>query len=342
MDHRNIKNLKLRTKLKNAKKSKRRYQNFLSTKHKKRITPETADYTFEAPVNFSIINNDEDTIKVFNDAIKCIMSSEDQKDRKKKLYFDLSKIKKLTIEAIMYLLAIINNLSEQHNRKCIFTGNLPENPFAQQKIIQSGFLKYVRMNNINIITRTFEKIQIRTGNNVDTKTAKEIIKFVMTHISDTPLKWFRFLTTIFIELMTNTFDHAYEDDVLEKYWYIYVEKEKDKICFSFLDTGVGIPQTVSRDWTEKIDFLKLKKDYEYIDSALNGEFRTKTRERNRGKGLPSIFGIKKEGKIDNLIIISGDGYVKYSGNKKSTKTMKNSTRGTIVYWEIDLNKPREV
>src|SRR5699024_953534 len=110
-----------------------------------------------------------------------------------------------------------------------------------------------------------------------------------------------FLYDILYEMMINTNEHAYSSDTfLLNNWYVYVALEDEKVKFSFLDTGIGIPKTVNKNFFEKINLLGLKNDAELILSALNGEFKTATKQVYRGKGLPKFTKYNKIGKIQNF------------------------------------------
>jgi hypothetical protein len=67
-------------------------------------------------------------------------------------------------------------------------------------------------------------------------------------------------------------------------------------------------------------------------SALQGEFRTQTKKRYRGKGLPSIYKNAKEGSISNLKIISNYGYI--NCENEELKNFKIKFSGTLYNWDF--------
>ena len=117
--------------------------------------------------------------------------------------------------------------------------------------------------------------------------------------------------------MTNVKQHAYhsENGNMSSRWYVYAENCEKFVQLVFLDTGVGIPSTIRKNWSEKLkDGIKglLGGDVDdprYIEAAFNGEFRTETRQGNRGKGLPEIKEaiIALDSSLNNLKIVSGHG-----------------------------------
>ena len=134
-------------------------------------------------------------------------------------------------------------------------------------------------------------------------------------------------------MITNIKDHAYDDDnIFENSWYIFVENLPNKISYTFMDNGLGIPTTIKKNKIEQF-FKKfdVDKEYKYIKAGVSGlEKRSKTGQIERGNGLPSIYEQYKINKISKLIIISNKAY--YIEN--NPKDLENNLNGTIFYWEI--------
>ena len=142
-----------------------------------------------------------------------------------------------------------------------------------------------------------------------------------------------FLMTMLTEMITNIKDHAYENDnIFENSWYIFVENTQNKICYTFMDNGLGIPTTIKKSKIEKfIEKFDADKEYKYIEAGISGlEKRSKTGQIERGNGLPSIYEQYKCNKIDKLIIISNKAYF----IEKNARDLDNNLNGTIFYWEI--------
>ena len=135
--------------------------------------------------------------------------------------------------------------------------------------------------------------------------------------------------------MTNTTQHAYNTRFNSlNSWYLYAESLQDKVRFVFLDTGLGIPTTVKKNFFEKI--LPLSKDCELIKSALKGDYRTQTKQKNRGKGLPQISECFSLGILENVSIYSGCGCCKLTDKNGDYDLIeyKNKIFGTLFSWEI--------
>lgn len=236
-------------------------------------------------------------------------------------------VEHLTIDAVMYTLAILRNF-----KYCGFKGTFPKNLKARSVLRESGFLNYVQTYNGEAFLPDTNQIQIRTGYEVDSKMAQEIRNFASKDLPKEQRT--SHLYEMLIELMANTKNHAYDKDEIlwDKSWYIYAKKENEKVSFTFLDTGDGIPSTVHKNYFERAKDLIVNSEVSYIVSALVGEVaRSQTKQGNRGNGLPEIYNLNKVGKITKLSIISGKGYY-ISGEAEDN--LSESFDGTIVYWEI--------
>ena len=286
--------------------------------------PNIQQYQSVAPENFSIINNPEETVSYFNNTIDRISNSKFGIS----VYFNIGHIKSLTIDSIMYLLAILKNIKKHPLKFYDFSGNTPSYNGTNEILEESGFFDYVHSKNKSKLEKDSEGIAIRSGKYINQDVAKEICDFVNQKFGTDKI-YTKFIYNMVIELMTNTIQHAYNDNnCMINYWYIYVKYVGSAIQFIFLDTGSGIPQTITKKFFENVF---LRKENEYIVSALNGEYRTKTKLGYRGKGLPKIYQYYRSGIIRKLVIISGKGYCRLD---KATYDISNALNGTLFYWEL--------
>lgn len=262
----------------------------------------------------------------------------------KSLYIDISKIKVLTIDALMYLLAMINNLKRNFQSNYTFSGNMPNDPNIKDLLIKSGFFQYVRYTGKGFLERNADNVQIVSGENVATAVAKKISDFVCTK-AEIDKRECAFLYNMMIELMSNAHNHAYNQQrsVIYPQWYCFADYNTttNVVSFTFMDTGEGIPTTVKKKFTERLDFLKLKGDNTYVVSALKGEFRTETQKSYRGKGLPKIREFCRKSKIQNMRIITNQADVTVHGETFEAKDLSVSLMGTLFYWQMDISSIKE-
>lgn len=335
--YRNEKELIRRTKKRKAIRSKRTQEIKYNTSLKQapNFNTETKHVEFKAPLNFSFIDNPESTINFFNEVIAFITS---KRNFGKRLYIDISKIENLTIDALMYLLAIVNNLNNNFQGRFLFSGNAPANPKIRKLFNESGFYSFVKRIGKEPITKNSDTLQIVSGRNSDDGVAKRMSDFFVEKTGMNKINC-RFLYAMMVELMSNTFKHAYNDDkLLYPRWYCFAEykKEENLIAFTFMDTGEGIPSTVRKNFAERLDILKIKSESNYVISALNGEFRTSTGKTYRGKGLPRIREYCSCGKIKDMRIITNRANISVFEQSYSAIELHSPLRGTLYYWTIEL------
>lgn len=335
----NKKRLKHRNERKEKKKKINRIKQleFRKNKNDENYNAEKKEKKFTAPPQFSLVNNTDATIKYFSDIINYI--NRKNYDRIN-IYLDVENVEVVSIDAIMYMLAVVKNTKVKHNSR----GNVPINIDAKTNFYNSGFYNYVNTNSNIIKPKDYDRIQIKQSDksNDNRVHSREIIDFLIVKTNIMRRKW-TFLYNMLSELMTNTNEHAYESDDLLKYWYVYVEIVDNSIRFTFLDTGVGIPSTVSKNFIERIQILGINTDSDYIISALNGKFKTQTGKKYRGKGLPKITDYNKNNRISKFMLLSGNGYVKYDYENQNytSEHIDNKLIGTLYYWEIDLDTLKE-
>lgn len=331
---------KLQDSRKHLHKLKRERKKRAKLKNKK--PPKKKICSLPAPSNFSLINNPEECIKYFNNALE-IINKFDTYPITDTVQFEISKIESMTIDALMYQLAIMTNLRAKSRNIKILRGTMPQKPEIKKMLLESGFLSYLKTQNIIELDKSTSTTEILTGDNVDGQCISKIIDFINNYFKTT-LKNTKYLYTFLTELMTNTKDHAYDNEEMSftNKWYIYaVANDKDeKVSVTFIDTGYGLPNTVRKKRTEIIqDMIKKGKlDKDYILSALKGEFRTSTNKKHRGEGMPYIHKCVEDQKIKNLIIISSYGMIKTSNNELSINnaySLANQLQGTLYYFEID-------
>lgn len=287
------------------------------------------------PRIFSFVNNTAETIDFFDDVVIEIK----QKKYKNNFYIDSKNVEEVSVDALIYLIAIMQNITINYQMKYSFRGNLPNNNTAAEVYNNSGFMSYVK-SKARRLPASSDKIQIKSGNNTDSIIASEFCKFVMDKLNKT-LKDVLPLQKVLIELMSNVYHHAYNnDDIMQKKWYLYAEHNQEIVRFVFVDTGSGIAKTVRKNFWEKLQrFSKVSaSDSDLIYSTLQGDFRTETRKPHRGNGLSGVKDLALNNIFKNFTIISGSGQCCIVQNGVPNSILKrdfdNKICGTMFLFDI--------
>lgn len=295
-----------------------------------------ADYKWiKAPQIFSLTQNPEDSLAFIAQLESCF-------EKKKKVFVNLENVETIAHGAIVVLLSVLVKFKAN---KIDFNGNFPKNQKANANIKKSGFFEYLYKENFRIQDEyNFERdICTHANKKVDSKLSDEIIKRASNFIWNEERRCTG-LQRVFIEIMQNTNNHASLTKTGEHHWWatVYYSKEDKKVCFAFIDYGVGILKSLENKKDGKFvgvvpkikELFNPNSNADLLKLLLNGEVhKTATGNYYRGKGLPGIFEACKNNKISNLVIISNDAIADYA-NKKY-KSLRNKLSGTFFYWELN-------
>ena len=291
----------------------------------------------DAPRIFSFFDNPIDTIDFFDDIIIDIK----RKIFGKTFFINSSQVEEVSVDVLIYLIAIMQNISINMQMQYSFIGNIPKNADAAKIYLESGFMDYVSAK-VKKLPKNNDKRRIVYGNSSDPVRASEFCKFVMDKLNVDRVS-IQPIQKILIELMSNVYHHAYkkdQDDIMKKKWYLYAECNKDRVKFIFVDTGVGIPKTVRKKFGERIASLfnsDIVSDAELIYSTLSGDFRTETNELYRGNGLPGVYKLAQQEPIMRFELISGRGKctIVNDGTIKKEE-FANAICGTIFVFDVGV------
>lgn len=290
------------------------------------------DWTsIKVPKIFSIENNEFLTLSFFEKLIQLLEDSPGGA----KIYIDSSEVETVSASALMYLIAILfDSKSEDYD----IGGNFPLNSSADEFYEKCGFKELIR-NFTTKISHKNKDIKIIKGDSVDPIMVKQICLFVQENCKMLDTKS---LYGILIELMGNTKQHAYDEDCkLEKKWLLFAEQKNDRIDFVFLDIGLGIPKTVLKKHSEKLAKyvpLYVLDEGNIVKSALEGEYRSKTEEPNRGQGLPQVSDYFLSDIVTSATVFSGNGICKLgedSIKKYETRKLEKEFNGTLYEWSVE-------
>lgn len=257
------------------------------------------------PKRFSLTENTEETMSFFVQFAKEI----ERKEYGKSFFIDSSEVEFATVDAIIYLIAILQNDTLNVSMNYSFSGNYPKNKDANRVYSESGFNNYVHSRR-RVLPSSTSKMRIVSGIRNDSEVAGGFCDFVISSLNKTRRNIIP-LQKVLIELMSNVYYHAYaKNTFMAKRWYMYAEHREDYVLGIFVDTGQGIAKTVKTRFGERLKRI-LGLDYDdakLIKSAFSSDiFRSSTNERHRGNGLQSVRRNVQEDIFEEFEVFSGRG-----------------------------------
>jgi len=279
-----------------------------------------------APVNFSLIDNAVEALFFFEEFTK-------YGRRKHPVFLDMSEIREITPDAILYLLSLFDLLEEEHDFSQV-KGNLPSHKPCRAVLLESGFLEQLKGRQLPRL-RGRNILSIETGSQVRGDVAAKVISFAQSRLGRRATGQTSSVYKTIIECMANTTNHAYKDEA-QGTWRLVAsyDKEQNRVRFAFLDNGRGIPHTIRKNFHERLQtlFQYPPDDGKLIRSAIRGDFRTRTRKIWRGRGLPAIYSYCKKGEIADLVIVSNNAFVKSATD--TDVLLKRKFHGTLLCWDF--------
>lgn len=281
--------------------------------------------TIQIPRIFSLATGRDEVLSFFHSLKKI------EKEKGRFLFFDFSKVREINHGAITILLSFIGWLND---RGFHASGNDPIDQQIKEQFEKSGFLNFFK----KIGTRNYEKGENTIVAVGETKTNAELSAKLIR--KSTKTVWGEEgknvkVQGMLIELMANTINHAYLGKIFQKGWYFSVDhnKEQNIVKFCFVDNGLGILSTINKKFKDKILGLLNADQSNLIKRAFEGEFGSRTRISNRGRGLKAIKKVYDAGFIKSLKVITNDVFYDFENN--SVEALNESFEGTFYFWQID-------
>ena len=292
------------------------------------IPPEVS--SFDAPSDFSLIREPEAVLDHF-------ASIKKKTGPNRIINSDLSNIHEFSTDALVALIALANN--PQFTRGAIINGRSPNDPRLADKFRDSGIYGTARIRFADGAIRPAHGTIFRiTDTQVLGTVAKNLINFATTRIFGAPQKMKGVYTTM-IECMNNTFNHADPIEHEHKVWWatVYCDTERRIAFFNFLDTGVGILESINIKLSESLlRMVGIRNNADLMRDVLEGKIGSRTRLHYRGNGLPEIIKRFKMEQFSRLIIISNNVYADLE--KDEYRVLAKPLDGTFFHWEISYDK----
>jgi hypothetical protein len=161
------------------------------------------------------------------------------------------------------------------------------------------------------------------------------------------------------ESISNVWQHAYDSSFFDEpvpvelqNWWIIVQHIGDQFFIAMYDMGASIPTTIStKPWAHELietisKYLDIKVlssgDAKSIKAAVDYG-RSRFKRDNRGKGLTEAKDFVQKNPKGSMLIYSGLGHYEYKteGDKEILETLGSYFKGTLIQWNLMLEKKNE-
>lgn len=262
---------------------------------------------------------------------------------------NFDRLKKISTPAALILTAEMSNWEDTiNNRLKPTTTNWSDEIYRQ--FYELGFFDLFK-NKPNSIARELKnksgKKLVRYIKGECNESGKTLVlKNKIAEIVGESVKKWTFLHGGLDEAITNVSHHAYPKNgnrrTAKKCWYLTgsYDDENKELEIVFFDQGIGIPKTLPKNFSEEVlSTLTINGDGDSISAAMELG-RTRTRESDRGKGLPDLLTFLQKRESGNLSIFSLKGKLALE-IKKDSKTEKcynlsEQIPGTLIIWKVSL------
>lgn len=260
-------------------------------------------------------------------------SLEERLSRGAPTHIDLHNVDNVSGDALMYLLALLD-IWDESDRPARVRGNLPSNEIARSAILAAGFQRFVA-GLPRGIKGDPNTLQIVSDSKIQPKVAHDLLEFAVQRLSLQRGETTRGAYSVLIESMSNVVEHAYADNVsFERKWWAMAQcdAERREVRMTIVDYGEGIAATMRKTALERIGHnFSMLRDSQLVVSAMQGQYRrSRTRQVWRGRGLPQIRQVYKEGAIRNLTIVSSSAYIEGD----SGRDLSVPLQGTIISFTL--------
>lgn len=279
----------------------------------------------------------------------CEIESAVRRGSRVSLIFAETKV--IAIDALTYLLALIQKIRWYHGQNAI-TGTYPASRKVERLLTDSGFYKILGVKSrIKFKPSSIRYVKYRS----DTKLLGEHIEILRQDLLGDDFQLDKVIARKLVraikEAMSNVSHHAYANKslrskkMLGRWWLTAcLNLSKNQISFSFYDCGVGIPKTLIRQYGIEhvralISLLPAIEpdDSEMIKAAVQLG-RTGTQQQNRGKGLQDMHQLINKVEGGSLTIHSRHGSYLYNFADTKTQNFSEFLEGTLITWILPLDK----
>ena len=282
-----------------------------------------------SPDNLSLVDNTNAVIEYINDC-KVLLH------KKEKVVMDIEKVQNLSPDAIALLAACANdaNYSGKYGK---LSGNAPKEPRLLKLFAESGFYKFVSSSKLmkSVQKQEVNLLHKESHFQVQPEIAKEACLYGTKHVFSST-EPFSDLYEMIIEAMSNTNNHANKKQEGTTKWWLYTYNDPNgKTCYSFIDLGVGIFDSLPVNRYKKLtNWIGISHNVDLVQDLLDGKIKSREIIDNdlRGKGIPQIARNSQQDVFGRAYIISND--VKINLKTRDAEKLKSNFQGTCLYWEL--------
>lgn len=163
--------------------------------------------------------------------------------------------------------------------------------------------------------------------------AKELCAHLQTHGKLSTQKFYAAL----VEGMANATEWGYgeKESGYRSWWLLgYRDEITKEMAYSFYDQGVGIPKSIRTRFFDMLPGLR-PSGSELIEIAVREGRYSRTKNKGRGSGLPTLLSFVEEGTDGQLLIFSNESRCVFKHGDKTRKDEYNiGLRGTLISWSF--------
>jgi hypothetical protein len=293
-------------------------------KDRKKVLNELNYAEITAPPNFSLVNHPDDLID-FLEHLRVLVF------QRNNVVIDLSKIVDVTNDALIAMLAVINDQkSKKHLNVTVYK---PNDTNVQERFMESGISEQIPSLQ-GLTPPNLGRIRQINGLRADLKKANELIGFATRKIFGQK-RSLKDVQRVFSECIDNTAGHANPEKQLSEMWWatVFCDLKKGVAYFSLLDNGIGIFESLKMQWPKELGlFVKYRTNTALLKAIFEGEVLSRTGLSNRGNGLPGIYKARARNQIRRLVVITNNVFADF--DKGEYRKLNRSFRGTFYYWEV--------
>jgi hypothetical protein len=290
-----------------------------------------AEEVLAAPAAFSLIENTADVVRFLQRVEHQILDGG-------KLRLDFRAVDKLSPDAVALLVAKVRELPTKHGRRV--RASRPKNSELRRIWNDSGLTDIFQSTESEELPEPRGKIIMRSMVETNPEAALFLREFAQQHLSlENEADWLS-IQTILLEGMANTVNHADGSSGEERHlsgeaWYaaVYCDETTSSAKFTFLDTGVGILESLRKKppLSERL-LMSTTSSHGVLKKVLEGAITSSTGLKHRGEGLPEIRTIAAfDQEVDRLVIVTNDVFADVSAS--TFTTLPVDFHGTVIYWE---------